>query len=233
MSSEIVLIVFQVAILIMSVVIHEVSHGLAALRLGDATAKYAGRLTLNPIKHLDLWGSFIVPLIMIFSLGFGFGWAKPVPYNPYNLKDQKKGPALVAIAGPLSNLIVAFVFGVGARFIPLGSVGKIGIIQNLLSLRFEDLAFAISGSFASIFFLMFIMIMVINVFLAFFNLIPIPPLDGSKVLFYLVPMKTETKIMFEQFGFIFLLFFIFAFSSLLGGFLMGMLSLFFKYVVGI
>lgn len=233
MPAEIILIVFQVAILIMSVVIHEVSHGVSALWLGDPTAKYAGRLTLNPIKHLDLWGSFIVPLVMILALGFGFGWAKPVPYNPYNLRDQKRGPAIVGLAGPLSNIIVALIFGLGARFIPLGSVIKVDIVQNLMRFNFSDLAVAISGSFASIFFLIFVMIVFINVILAFFNLIPIPPLDGSKLLFSIIPLRTETKIMLEQFGFVFLLMFIFLFSGLLGSFLIGALSLFFRYVVGL
>lgn len=233
MPAEIILIIFQVAILIMSVVIHEVSHGVSALWLGDPTAKYAGRLTLNPIKHLDLWGSFIVPLVMILALGFGFGWAKPVPYNPYNLRDQKRGPAIVGLAGPLSNIIVALIFGLGARFIPLGSVIKVDIVQNLMRFNFSDLAVAISGSFASIFFLIFVMIVFINVILAFFNLIPIPPLDGSKLLFSIIPLRTETKIMLEQFGFVFLLMFIFLFSGLLGSFLIGALSLFFRYVVGL
>lgn len=231
--AEIVLIIFQVVILIMSVVIHEVSHGMAALWLGDSTAKHAGRLTLNPLKHLDPWGSVIVPFFMIVFLGFGFGWAKPVPYNPYNLKDQRKGPAIVGLAGPLSNIILALVFGLGARFISLGSVIKVDILRNLMQFDFSDLAITISGSFASIFFLLFVMIVFINVILAFFNLIPIPPLDGSKLLFSLVPMKMETKMAMEQFGFVFLLVFIFLFSGLLGSFLVGILSLFFKYVVGL
>jgi Zn-dependent protease len=233
MSGEIVLIVFQIAIVIMSVVIHEVSHGMAALYLGDSTAKYAGRLTLNPLKHLDFWGSFLVPLFMIFTFGFGFGWAKPVPYNPYNLKDQKKGPALVGLAGPLSNIAVALVFGLGARFIAINHLGKIDIINGLLRGDYSNLVFAVSGSLSSIFFLLFTMIVVINVFLAFFNLIPIPPLDGSKILFYLVPIKTETKIMLESFGFILLLMFIFLASPLLGRFLYGALEIFFRYVVGV
>ncbi len=233
MSGEIVLIVFQIAIVIMSVVIHEVSHGMAALYLGDSTAKYAGRLTLNPLKHLDFWGSFLVPLFMIFTFGFGFGWAKPVPYNPYNLKDQRKGPALVGLAGPLSNIALALVFGLGARFIAINHLGKIDIINGLLRGDYANLVFAVSGSLASIFFLLFTMIVVINVFLAFFNLIPIPPLDGSKILFYLVPIKTETKIMLESFGFILLLMFIFLASPLLGRFLYGALEIFFRYVVGI
>ncbi len=230
---EFILIIFQILILIMSVVIHEVSHGLAALYLGDATAQRAGRLTLNPLKHLDWWGSFIVPLVMIFTLGIGFGWAKPVPYNPYNLRDQKKGPALVALAGPLSNLILALVFGLGARFIHLNYLAQQDIIRNFFSSNYENLTLSVSGSLSAIFYLLFIMIVVINVLLAFFNLIPIPPLDGSKILFAVVPMKMETKIMLEQFGFVFLLILVFFFSRQLGSFLMGSLGMFFHYIVGI
>ena len=231
--NEAVIIFFQIAVLVMSVVIHEVSHGLMALWLGDPTAKYAGRLTLNPFKHLDWWGSLVVPLIMIFTLGVGFGWAKPVPYNPYNLKDQKKGPALVGLSGPLSNILVALIFGLGARLIYMNSLMKLDIIQNLLSRNYENLAISVSGSLSSIFFLLFSMIVVINVFLAFFNLIPIPPLDGSKLLFALLRLRTETVMMLEQFGFMILLFFVFVFSSVLGFFLQIMLSLFFRYVVGL
>lgn len=233
MLNQTVIIFFQIAILVMSVVIHEVSHGLMAFRLGDPTAKYAGRLTLNPFKHLDWWGSFIVPLIMIFTFGFGFGWAKPVPYNPYNLKDQKKGPALVGLAGPLSNIAAALFFGLLARFIYINSMIKIDIIKNLLNRDYENLSMVISGSLSSIFFLLFSMIVVINVFLAFFNLIPIPPLDGSKLMFAVFKLRTETIIMLEQFGFIFLLLFIFLFSGILGYFLNLVLGLFFHYVVGI
>src|SRR3990172_11913600 len=107
---------FIIIILIMSVVIHEVSHGYAALALGDPTAKYQGRLTLNPISHLDPIGSFLVPLLGYFVGGFIIGWAKPVPFNPYNLRNQKWGEALVAIAGPLSNIALALFFGLLIRF---------------------------------------------------------------------------------------------------------------------
>lgn len=228
-----VLVVFQVVILIMSVVIHEVSHGLMAYRLGDPTAKYAGRLTLNPFKHLDFIGSFIVPLFMILLAGIGFGWAKPVPYNPYNLKDQKRGPALVALAGPLSNLVTATAFGLGARFLPLSLMKKSEIFSAFQSFNFQQLAELISGSFLSIFFLMFLMIVVINVILAFFNLIPIPPLDGSKLLFYIFPIRAEVRAALEQFGFVLLLVVIFFLSPILGAFLLTMLNLFFGIVVGL
>lgn len=231
--NEFVIIFFQIVVLVMSVVIHEVSHGAMAFWLGDPTAKYAGRLTLNPFKHLDWWGSLVVPLIMIFTLGIGFGWAKPVPYNPYNLRDQRKGPALVGLAGPLSNILVALVFGLLARFMYMSSLIKLDIIQNLLSRNYENLASSISGSFSSIFFLIFSMIIIINVFLAFFNLIPIPPLDGSKLIFAILRLKTETIMMLEQFGFMALLFFIFIFSNFLGIFLQFMLGIFFHFVVGL
>lgn len=231
MSGEVILIIFQVFILVMSVVIHEVAHGWIALKLGDSTAKYADRLTLNPVKHFDLWGSFLVPLFMIFTFNFGFGWAKPVPYNPYNLRDQKKGPAWVALAGPASNILVAIFFALGAKLIPLSFLVKTEIAQNIFN--FEELSVLLSGSFAAIFFWLFMMILTINIFLAIFNLIPIPPLDGSKLLFAFTPISEQRKLALEQFGFIFLLIFIFFFSAPLGYALSFVLSLFFKYIVGI
>lgn len=231
MDAQFILIVFQIMALIMSIVIHEVAHGWVALKLGDPTAKYAGRLTLNPIKHLDLWGSIIVPLFMIMTLGFGFGWAKPVPYNPYNLRDQKKGPLLVALAGPLSNILLALFFGLMARLVFLSQTSKAGITQSVF--HFGDLGMAFSGSFAAIFFWIFIMIVILNVFLAFFNLIPIPPLDGSKLLYYFFSLKNETKMILEQFGFFFLIMFIIMFSDFIDSFLNGVLMLFLKFIVGI
>ncbi len=157
-------IVFVIIILIISVVIHEVSHGLVAYAQGDSTAKMAGRLTLNPVKHLDPIGSFIVPLIMyMLPGGFIFGWAKPVPYNPYNLRNQRWGDAIVAIAGPASNFALAIIFGILIRFAePLGIA--------------SEAFFSIAGT-----------AVLINVLLAIFNLIPIPPLDGSKILFSILP----------------------------------------------
>jgi len=164
-------------ILIFSIIIHEYAHGWAALQLGDPTAKNAGRLSLNPIAHLDIFGSLLVPLIMYMTTGFVFGWAKPVPFNPYLLRDKKYGPAKVAIAGPLANLSVALIFGLLFRLMPLQG---------------------------------FTLIVMINLILAVFNLMPIPPLDGSKILFAFIPAEYNyIKISLERFGFIILLFFIF------------------------
>src|ERR1035437_7148208 len=107
---------FQLIILIMSVVVHEVSHGYAAMLQGDHTAEYQGRLTLNPLEHLDSVGSFLVPLMSYFLGGFIIGWAKPVPFNPYNLRNRRWGEALVAVAGPLSNICIAGMFSLIIRF---------------------------------------------------------------------------------------------------------------------
>lgn len=170
----------------MSVVIHEVSHGYAALALGDPTAKYQGRLTLNPLNHLDPIGSFLVPLLGYFAGGFIIGWAKPVPFNPYNLRNAKWGEALVAIAGPLSNISLAIIFGLFIRF---GS--------NLITL---NQAFLSLASF----------VVLINITLAIFNLVPIPPLDGSKILFALLPYKFQgLRESFEKYGLILVFIFIF------------------------
>jgi len=184
------IILFQIIVLIFSVVIHEVSHGYVAEELGDHTARDLGRLTLNPLKHIDPFGSIILPLLMsLIPGGIILGWAKPVPYNPFNLKNPKKGGALIAAAGPASNLIVAFIFAIFYRlFMYVPSVS--GALLTLEPL------------FASI--------VMINIMLAIFNLVPIPPLDGSKILFAFIPRKYEHLAdAFERYGFFVLMIFIF------------------------
>ncbi len=170
---------FFVVVLIFSAIIHEYSHGWMADTLGDPTARYAGRLTLNPKAHLDMWGSIILPILLI-PTGFLFAYAKPVPYNPYNLKDARWDPVKVAIAGPLSNIILAFVVGVMVQVMPVSAATQ------------------------------FLMIIVhANVLLAVFNMVPIPPLDGSKLLFALLPPEyAHIQHSMEKHGFIFLLLFI-------------------------
>ena len=178
----------MIIILIFSAVIHEVSHGTMANYLGDSTAKYSGRLTLNPLKHLDPFGSFLLPLLMLLATGGRgpvFGWAKPVPINPYNFRDQKYGSAKVAAAGPAANFAVALFFGLALRFFPAIS--------------------AVSGLH-----LMFSYVVYINLLLGIFNLLPIPPLDGSHILFTFLPQGLENlKIFLSQFGLFILLFVIF------------------------
>lgn len=156
--------IFLIAILVISVIIHEISHGYVAEFLGDPTARLAGRLTLNPVPHIDLFGSILLPALLVLSSSpILFGWAKPVPVNFYNLKNQTWGPALVGAAGALSNLFLAIIFGLLIRF-----SGELGISSEPF--------LQISG-----------MIVLLNVLLAVFNLLPIPPLDGSKVLFAFLP----------------------------------------------
>lgn len=153
--------------------------------LGDPTARLQGRLTLNPLKHIDPIGSIVVPIITSLS-GFTFGWAKPVEYNPYNLKNRRLGELLIALAGPGSNLIIALVFGTIIRY-----------------------TFVNSGP--SPFIEMSIYIVMINLVLAIFNLIPLPPLDGSKVLFYfLKDQYGKLRIVLESYAPIFILIVVFA-----------------------
>jgi len=184
--------IFLILILLFSVVVHEVAHGSVAYYLGDPTAKYAGRLTLNPIKHLDPIGSVIVPLFLAIMAnltggGIIFGWAKPVPINPYNFRDQKYGSLKVAFAGPGANLTLALIFGLALRFFP-----GIAAVPGL------DLMFGY--------------IVFINILLAVFNLLPIPPLDGSHILFTFLPPEMENiKISLSRFGIFILLFIIFFF----------------------
>ncbi len=201
--------VFPIAVLIFSVVVHEVAHGLSALWMGDPTAKYAGRLTLNPISHLDLFGSVIVPTLMFVSTGFIFGWAKPVPYNPFNLRDQKYGPAIVGLAGPMSNLILALLGSAGLRTLMLLNVSEGFFLYKVLA------------------FLVFI-----NVLLLVFNMFPIPPLDGSKLLFAILPISEHTKFMLEKYGFAFLIIFILFFGSLISFVLGGVLGFFSDFFIG-
>lgn len=176
--------IFPIIIFVFSVIIHEVSHGYAAYLQGDNTAKFAGRLTLNPISHIDIMGSIVIPgILLLVDSPMVVGWAKPVPFNPYNLRNQKWGEALVAIAGPLSNICIALVFGIMIRF---------GFFVSLLDL--------------------FSYIVLINLVLATFNLVPIPPLDGSKILFSIFPNSlNQTRQFLERSGFFILLLFVFYF----------------------
>lgn len=169
--------VVTITVVIFSIVLHEVAHGYAANALGDPTARLQGRLTLNPISHLDIFGSILVPAITWLSGGFIFGWAKPVPYNLYNLKAGKFSEAYVAAAGPATNILLALLFGLLIRF------GQGTLPDALLMVS--------------------ITVVVANLALAVFNLIPVPPLDGSKILASFLPLSlTQKYMMLERYGFI-------------------------------
>jgi len=180
-------IIFYIVTLIMSVVIHEVAHGYAALYFGDKTAEYAGRLTLNPIKHLDIFGSVLLPLLLVLTKApFLIGWAKPVPYNPGNFRNIKYGTLWVASAGVLANLSIALLFSLLIRA---------SLAYGFLSETFISLASVI---------------VLVNIVLAIFNLIPIPPLDGSKILFTLLPGNAFSLVRaMEKYSIVIFLFFIF------------------------
>lgn len=165
--------IFSLIVLFFSIVIHEVAHGSVALSLGDPTAKNAGRLTLNPIKHVELFGTIILPMLLIITGSpFVIGWAKPVPVNPFNFKDQKWGSLKVSIAGPAMNFLIALIFGFSLRFIPL---------PEPVSMLFG-------------------MIVLYNFAWGIFNLIPIPPFDGSHILFTFIPEKfNQIKLFLHQY----------------------------------
>lgn len=185
-------IIFYILILLFSIVIHEVSHGFMAEYFGDDTARNEGRLTLNPLKHLDPFGSVILPAILVLAKApFFFGWARPVPYNPNNLRNLKWGTFWVASAGVLSNIFIALFFGLAIRF--------------TMSFNLPESFYFITSS-----------IVLVNLGLAVFNLVPIPPLDGSKILFSLLPgISYRTMQFLENYALILLIVFIVFFADYL------------------
>lgn len=195
---------FFYAVIITSAVFHEYAHGWVAYRLGDSTAKDAGRLTLNPLAHIDIVGTVLVPLFMILTAGIFIGWAKPVPYNPNNLKDKKYGTLKVGIAGPTANLLIATILG--------------------LFLRFAALPLAESGVISVVFLKLLAFIVYINIFLALFNFIPFPPLDGSKVFESLFPRQWQYFTRLGFFGMFFALVIAFLFLPPIANFIFWLIT---------
>ena len=206
--------IITLVILILSIVIHEVSHGYAANWLGDPTARLAGRLSPNPLLHIDPIGSVIFPAVLFLTHApFLFGWAKPVPYNPYNLRNQRWGEAFVAAAGPLSNLLIAIIFAVLIRMSQ-----SIGLTEQMVE--------------------MFGYVVLINVLLALFNAIPIPPLDGSKIIVPFLPSGLAQKYRalttyVENLGFIALLLCLFIFMQILWTPFSKVVGLVYSFLLGI
>ena|SRR3989344_3472323 len=201
---DLTLALISLIILIFSAVFHEVSHGFVAERLGDPTARLAGRLTLDPRKHIDPFMSILLPLVLILSGSpVVFGAAKPVPVDPYNLKEGRKDLALVSLAGPLTNLLIAII----AAFIIKG--------VNLLVL---NPAFTVGSEIIPVMFVLHLIVR-LNLLLAIFNLIPIPPLDGSKIVAMFLPDKEAAMYLSLSSIGIFIIFFLLVFP--IGGFSLG------------
>lgn len=216
---KIIDVIFMVPALLFAVIMHEIGHGLIAYKLGDSTAKREGRLTLNPIPHIDPLGSLLLPaLLILVGSPFLFGWAKPVPINPYNFKkfDLKTGIAITSFAGPGTNIVLAIIFS----------------ILYKLSTNVEILSSI--GSFFGMWFIGVIMVplaiffkysVLINLVLAIFNLLPIPPLDGGHILLYLLPDRIyKTVAPYEQYGFFILI--LLLFSGLIGIIIMPIYTFF-------
>lgn len=173
--------------IIFAITLHEVAHGWVALYFGDYTAKLAGRLSFNPIRHIDMVGTIILPILMLSVSNFIFGWAKPVPVDPRNLRHPKRDMALVALAGPLSNLGMALGWA---------AVAKVGMWLNSVGKIWMGVPLAYMGDAG----------VMINVVLAVLNLVPLPPLDGSKVLMSILPGRAAYRYsLIEPYGFIILL----------------------------
>lgn len=182
-SYQIILIVCSVLAFIPAIILHEIAHGYVAYKLGDSTAKNQGRLSLNPLKHVDPFGTVILPAILILSGGPVFGYAKPVPYNPNNFKNKKTGDLLVGLAGPCANLLMALLgalllYVMGLFLGPLTSVGDGRNFYRLLHLC----------SLSSC-------VLMVNLYLMFFNLLPIPPLDGSSIIGFFATFKVSSAVL--------------------------------------
>jgi len=183
LASHVIVTFISIIILFGSIIIHEVSHGLAAFMLGDDTAKRRGRLKLNPLVHIDPFGTIILPLVLFFLFKFPFGWAKPVPINPYNFRNMKRDMGITAVAGPLSNFTIALLLSMIIRLVissmHLSAASTIPVITQYLMAIMTQLV-------------------IINLYLCFFNLIPFPPLDGSKFFGAFLPDSIYYKYVTQE-----------------------------------
>ena len=187
--NDVMLRVLELALFVPAIVLHEVSHGWVSYQLGDPTAKLRGRLSLNPIKHVDPFGTVLLPLLLWLGGAPIFGYAKPVPINPHYYRDYRTGMMMTGLAGPVTNLTLAFAAGLGVR--------GLTVLAQLMDNRASEGAFVV----LTWVFYAFYFFAQINLVLMFFNLIPIPPLDGSRVLpVFLSDRALETYHRIEQYG---------------------------------
>jgi Zn-dependent protease len=193
---------------LLAITCHEASHGFAAYLLGDPTAKQAGRLTLNPIKHLDPMGTLALVLTRMI------GWAKPVPVNPMYFKNPQRDMMIVALAGPAANMVLAVMFSIVVKVI--GSLDANGLSPLMLKILVPAMMIANAG-------------VIINLALCFFNLLPIPPLDGSKILAGFMPRETAFKFMSFRYGFVIVI--VLAMFGLLGKLISPAMGFFYNFLV--
>jgi len=211
--SSILYFAMQFAIVFPAIILHEISHGYVAYLLGDQTAKRAGRLSLNPIKHVDLVGTIILPATMLLLSGgrYFFGWAKPVPINPWAFKNQREGMLLTGAAGPVTNIALAAISGLIVRVFMGPEAQDAGIVATIL------LFFCHA-----------------NLVLAFFNLIPIPPLDGSRVVQYFLPdTLRDAYHSIEQYGFMLLIGITWVFPAAFNAYLNATVEPLFRLLTGV
>lgn len=192
-------------IVILSATLHEFMHGWVAFNLGDPTAKLSGRLTLNPIAHLDLFGSLILPLMLTVVGGPIFAYAKPVPINPAYFKNYKKDMLITALAGPLTNLFIALIFLSTLKIMLLSGATTSNVLTQIIFL-----------------------VVLVNIFLAVFNVLPIPPLDGSKVLYYVLGDRPGLLQTLERYGFVLFFVVLIFFGGIIGTVLNGALDIIFR-----
>uniref|UniRef100_A0A7V4XRT2 Site-2 protease family protein n=1 Tax=Acidobacterium capsulatum TaxID=33075 RepID=A0A7V4XRT2_9BACT len=188
MNQQIVIKIFEFVLLLFALSLHEASHAWMASRLGDQTARMLGRVTLNPVKHIDILGTIILPLVMLFAPGFGqflIGWAKPTPVNGRNFKHYKRDDMLVTLAGPGSNLVIALVSVVLVVVLAKAAPGG-ELVVHALAAGAWGLALAQGGAVVPVGLLLYLSVW-LNLMLTIFNLLPIPPLDGSHILRSVLP----------------------------------------------
>lgn len=195
--------------LIFAITLHEVAHGFVASLLGDQTAKLSGRLTINPVKHIDPIGTILIPFVMLLVSNFIFGWAKPVPVDPRNLRNPRRDMAFVALAGPVSNLLMALFWGLVAR---------LGILADQGGSSWSGVPLVYMGGAG----------ITINVVLAVLNLIPLPPLDGGKILEAVLPRRAAYSVsLVEPYGFYILI------LLMMTGILSSIMSPFVYYIINL